>query len=338
MKRNLLLLLVVLVLGTLVWWLASERGSGTLIGPLAGFAVADTSKVTRIFIAEHNGRSVDLTRTAEGWKVDGAFLAKKYHVDLLLKTFLRAEVRSPVPKSAEANVLKTMSSTAKKVEIYEGDGKPVKVWYVGHPTQEHVGTYMLLEIPGEGRSNTPFIVGMSGFTGHLNSRFHSDLDEWRSSEVFQFTDPGSIATVHVEHPRDPTTSFTVNYAGGNRLTLKDGAGVEIPMDSLAVKDLLLKFKKLNYEHIDRAMPLAKRDSLTATLPNSIVTVVDKSGTATAVKLWLRKPENEGVDESGAPLQHDVNRMHAVMADTVLVVVQRHLFDAITLPLQSLRAK
>ena len=338
MKRNLILLAVLVVLGILVWWLASERGSGTLAGPLANFAVADTSKVTRIFIAEHNGRSVDLTRTTEGWKVDGAFLAKQYHVDLLLKTLLRVEVRSPVPKSAEANVLKAMSTTAKKVEIYEGGSKPAKVWYVGHPTQEHTGTFMLLEIPGEGRSDTPFIMGMSGFTGHLSSRFHADLDEWRSSEVFLYPDPKAIRMIQVEHPRDRATSYSIEYGGGNDLALKDATGAEVPMDSLAVKDLLLQFKKLNYENIDREMARATRDSLTSTDPDAVVTVVDGSGRSTRAKFWLRKPSGPGVSETGEPLQYDVNRMHALIADTVLVTVQRHLFDPITLPVGDLRAK
>ncbi|MEO8069455.1 MAG: hypothetical protein ABI599_17285 [Flavobacteriales bacterium] len=337
MRRNLILLLVLLLLGALVWWLAAERGTGTLAGPLADFAVADTSKVTRIFIAEHNGRSVDLTRAADGWRVNGNFRAKKYNVDLLLKTFLRAEVRSPVPKSAEANVLKTMSSAARKVEVYEGGQEPSKVWYVGHATQEHVGTYMLLEIPGEGRSSEPFIVGMSGFTGHLSSRFHSDLDEWRSSEVFVFNDPTAIAAIRVDHPREPATSFSVDYAGGNTLVLKDGTGAAVPMDSLAVKDFLLQFKKLNYEYIDRNITRSKRDSLTATIPNTTVTAVDRSGVASEVKIWLRKPDAEGVDASGAPLQYDVNRMYGLMADTVLVVIQRHMFDRITIPLNDLRA-
>lgn len=337
MKRNLILLLVLLLLAALVWWLAAERGSGTLAGPLADFAVADTSKVTRIFIAEHNGRSVDLTRTADGWRVSGGFKAKKYHLDLLLKTLLRAEVRSPVPKSAEANVLKTMSSSARKVEVYEGGSEPSKVWYVGHATQEHTGTYMLLEIPGEGRSSAPFIVGMSGFTGHLSSRFHANLDEWRTSEVFVYSDPSAVTTVQVEHPRDPATSFSVEYAGGNKLFLKDGTGAVVPMDSLAVKDFLLQFKKLNYEYIDRDIPRAKRDSLIASLPNTTVTAVDRSGAATKVKIWLRKPDSQGVDPTGAPLQYDVNRMYALMADTVLVVVQRQMFDRITIPLEDLRA-
>ncbi len=338
MKRNLLLLLVLVVLGALVWWLSTERGTGTLAGPLTDFAVQDTSEITRIFIAEHNGKSVDLVRTEQGWRVNGAFGVKKHHLDLLLKTFLRAEVRSPVPKSAEANVLKAMSTTAKRVEIYEGRDRPTKVWLVGHATQEHVGTYMLLEVPGIGRSNTPYIIGMSGFTGHLNSRFHADLDEWRSSEIFSYPDLDAIASVKVEHPSAPATGFTIEYAGGNGLTLKDASSKPVLMDSLAVKDFLMQFKKLHYEYIDRATTRTSRDSVLSSTPHTTITVSDRSGGAKSIKLWMLKPAYEGVDEAGTPLSHDVNRMHGLVADTVLVVVQRHLFDRVTIPLSDLQGK
>ncbi len=336
MKRNLLLLLVLVVLGALVWWLSTERGTGTLTGALTDFAVQDTSKVSRIFIAEHNGKSVDLVRTDQGWRVNGAFGVKKHHLDLLLKTFLRAEVRSPVPKSAEANVLKAMSATAKRVEIYEGGNEPSKIWLVGHATQEHVGTYMLLEVPGKGRSDTPYIMGMSGFTGHLTSRFHADLDEWRNSEIFSYPDLDAITSITVEHPTDPATGFTIEYRGGNELMLKDNSSKPVDMDSLAVKDFLLQFKKLHYEYIDRAASRNTRDSVLTSTPHTTITVADRSGGARSIKLWMLKPAAEGVDEAGTPLHYDVNRMHGLVADTVLVVVQRHLFDRVTLPLSDLR--
>lgn len=340
MKRNAILLIVLVSLGALIWWLSTERGEGTLAGPLTDFNVQDTARVTRIFIAEHNGRSADLRRAEDGgWTVDGSFRAKKHHLDLLLKTLLRVEVKSPVPKSAEANVLKAMAGTARKVEIYENGSKtPSKIWYVGHPTQEHTGTYMLLELPGKGRSSVPYIMGMSGFAGHLTSRFHADLDEWRSSEVFMYPDLDAITQVTVEHPMEPASTFTVKYAGGNNLALLDGAGAPVAMDSLAVKDFLLQFKRINYEYIDRQSPKAVRDSVTASPAQSIISITDKSGRTITNRFWYMHPQAFGVDEQGADLKYDVNRMHALVGDTVLVAVQRHLFDRITIGLNDLRAR
>ena len=153
--------------------------------------------------------AIDLKRTANGWTLNDTYKAKPADVNMLLRTFKRVEVKSPVPKSAEATALRVMGASAKKVEIYEGGDVPSKIWIVGHGTQDHFGTYMLLEKPGEGRSNTPFICGMGGFTGILGTRFHTKLDEWRSTELYRFRDFRDLAEVKLETPLAPANSYTV---------------------------------------------------------------------------------------------------------------------------------
>ncbi|MBP9176237.1 MAG: hypothetical protein KBF67_01950, partial [Flavobacteriales bacterium] len=152
MNRRILLFVVLLVLGGIAWWLSSNSGPTTLDRPLSDFAVPDTSRVSRIFIADRKGATIDLKRTANGWTLNDTYKAKPADVNMLLRTFKRVEVKSPVPKSAEATALRVMGASAKKVEIYEGGDVPSKIWIVGHGTQDHFGTYMLLEKPGEGRS------------------------------------------------------------------------------------------------------------------------------------------------------------------------------------------
>lgn len=137
---------------------------------------------------------------------------------------------------------------------------------------------------------------------------------------------------------EPASSFTVNYAGGNTLELLDGAGTTVPMDSLAVKDFLLRFKRINYEYIDRQTPSAVRDSVLASSAQSVISITDKNGRTTKNSFWYMQPQAFGVDEQGTDLKYDVNRMHALVGDTVLVAVQRHLFDRITLGLGDLRAR
>src|SRR5690606_24592259 len=172
-----ILLMVLVLLGALAWILHRRSTGSTLSGPLSDFAIADTARVDRIFISDQKGVSIDLRRTPEGWRLNDRYFAKQHNVDLLLRAFKRIEVRSPVPKSTEPAVLRAMSAGSRRVEIYQGDDEPEKVWIVGHGTKDHFGTYMLLEIPGEGRSNVPFITGMTGFTGILGPRFHTAIDD-----------------------------------------------------------------------------------------------------------------------------------------------------------------
>ncbi len=331
MKRRLLLLIVLVALGGLAWWLSQRNGPTTLDRPLTDFAVKDTSSVDRIFIAEKNGRNVDLRRTPQGWTVNGLYLAKQQAVSVLLKTFLRVEVRSPVPKSAEAMTLRVMGSAAKKVEIYEGGDEPSKVWIVGHATKDHFGTYMVLEKPDEGRSSAPFVMAMGGFTGVLNTRFHADLDEWRDPAVFKFNDLYDLASVEVTYPARPSASYKIENLERGRVRLLDPQGSPLPLDTTLVKGALLPYQIMNFEYIERMMKPASRDSLLTAMPLLVLKVTARNGTSTSAKFWYM-PYTGGEPEFGEskPL-HDPTRMHALVQDSLLVVVQRQIFDPILQP-------
>jgi len=338
MNRRAVLLVLLIALGALAWWLSSTRGPTTLDRPLSDFMVADTARVDRIFIAEQDGRTADLRRTRAGWTVTRGhetYPAKQFEVNLLLRTFLRVEVKSPVPKSAEATVLRYMAASAKKVEIYQGGKKPVKTWIVGHGTKDKFGTYMLLEKP-EGRSRSPFVVGMSAFTGVLNSRFHADLDTWRSSEVFQFDDLHDIAAVEVERPDAPSASYRIEQLEGGRVRLTNPEGKDLPFDTVLVKGALLPFQRMNYEYIDRNPTRAERDSILASTPNHVLRLTRRDGGTQRVKFWY-KPYEGDLTAADAPQRlHDQVRMHALVQDSLLVTVQRQMFDRVLLPAAAFR--
>jgi len=337
MNRRVLLLLVLIVLGVLAWQLSSRYGSSTLAAPMSDFMVADTAKVDRIFIAEHSGATVDLRRQPNGrWTANEIYTAKQAYVNLLLKTFLRVEVRSPVPKSAEAHVLRVMSSASKKVEIYTGGKKPEKIWIVGHGTKDHFGTYMLLEKPGVGRSSVPFVLNMSGFTGTLSSRFHANMDDWRSSEVFHFSDMYEIAQVSVERPDAPKQNYTVEHLGNEQVRLLDHQGQEIPFDTVLVRGALLIFQQLNYEYVDRNPTKHERDSILAMTPNHVLRLTRRDGTTETAKFWYKPYEGELETMEAATQLHDGVRMHALVEDTLLVVVQRMMWDRVLQPVSALR--
>ncbi len=335
MNKRWILLLIFIALGALAWILHSRSTPSTLAGPLSDFSVADTARVDRIFIADQAGRSVDLRRTREGWTVDQKYKAKQHDVDMLLRTFKRVEVRSPVPKSTENTVLRVMGASAKRVEIYEGGEKPSKIWIVGHGTKDHFGTYMLLEKPGLGRSDVPFIMALSGFTGILTPRFHTELDQWRSSTVFQFADLHQLESVEVEHPQVPYESFRIENLERGKVRMTDLQGAPVTFDTVLVKATLLPYQQLNYEYIERSLKQHQRDSLLATTPNHILRVKERDGEEREMKLWYRPYQGEESQWEERFL-HDKVRMHALLDDTLLVVVQREHFDRLTPPASLLK--
>lgn len=332
MKRILFLILVLAALATAAWWLHMRDQGTTLSTPLTDFAVKDTSRVDRIFISERDGSSVDLRRQpGGGWTVNGIYQATPVPVNLLLKTFLRVEVRAPVPKSSEENVLRVMSASAKRVEIYEGGREPSKIWYVGHSTKDHFGTYMLLEKPGVGRSNAPFVMGMSGFTGVLTTRFHTKLDEWRSTVVFDNPVLADVKEVRVEDVREPANSFRIQWHPEGMATLLDDAGHELPMDTGMVMLVMLQVKKQHFEYIERNYGREERDSIKRITPHHRVRIERRDGHIIEVPFIEKRPYEGQRDLEGTLLEIDADRMFAVVDDSLLVVVQRLNLERLLVP-------
>jgi len=335
MTRRLLLFFALLILTAVAWWLSFHSAPDTLDKALSDFAVADTGRVSRIYITDQSGKHIDLKRTSLGWTVNDRFMAKPSDVKLLLRTFKRAEVKSPVPKSAEAFTLRVMSSSGKKVEIYEGGDIPSKIWIVGHGTQDHFGTFMLLEKPGEGRSNSPFIIGMGGFTGILGTRFHTDLDVWRSTELYAFRDLRDIAAVQLETPLAAANSYTIEQDPDGRFSLLDYRGRPYAFDTVLVNGALLSFKQINFEEIQR-VSATTRDSLLRSTPNHIITLTERNGKKTSTKLWYRPyAGEEPTFGMPRPLFDDL-RMNALVQDSVLVVIQRPALERVMQPISGFR--
>ena len=335
MNRRIVLLIVLLVLGGLAWWLSQRGNATTLDKPLSDFSIPDTSRVTRVFITDKQGATVDLQRASKGWKVNGTYEARQVQVDLILKTFLRIEVKSPVPKSAEAMTLRTMGSSATKVEIYEGSDRPSKIWIVGHATKDHFGTYMVLEKPDEGRSSAPFVMGLGGFTGILNTRFPTNVDQWRSTNVFRNRDLQELASVEVEHVDRPLMSYRIENGPDGTPKLSTLSGKPLPMDTTLTKGALLPYRSFDYEFIDREMKKASRDSLLAIKPNFIIRTTARSGDVRTMKLWYMPYKGEPSEFDEPQLLHDAMRMYALVEDTLIVAVQRRFTDIMTQPASAL---
>lgn len=320
MKRSLPLLLVFLALAVTAFVLWRKDRPSTLDPADAAFSIADTSKVDRFFIAERNGHTMDLKRTANGWTANG-LPANKSTVDLVMKTFRRIEVRSPVPRSMQEHLLKNMAVSAKKVEIYTGGSKPEKIWYVGSITPDHNGTYMVLETPKGGRAKAPYVTGLYGFTGVLDTRFHTDLDIWRSPKATSVTDLDRVQSITVEHPATGNDGgFTLDASNGH-LVLKDAQGTPVPMDTAAVRELLHTVQHGAWEEVVRRLPQVERDSILASVPWHRITILKSDGKE-VIPFYLRDPRPGQVDVFGEPMREDPNRMYALYGDSLMVVTQR----------------
>ncbi len=341
MRKNLNLLFILIaltVVSGVVWYFYGEENSTLSKNPLANFAIEDTSTVNKIFITDANGQSVLLERDPNSryWDLNKKYKARKDAVDLLLKTFKRIRVKSPVPASAKENMLKLMQ-TGKSVEIFTGGEQPEKTYIVGTPTADHTGTYMILETPEEGRSPDPFITHMEGFTGFLSTRFFTDEEEWRYTGIFDYPNLEDIKKVEVIHHNEENRSFDIHYNGQNDLVLHSRLlDMDIPQfDTLAVKDYFLRYKKVHLETYQSHMTPEAEDSLLNSQPAFTIRVLEASGKTKKMDIYYKPAiAQQIIDDSGEIHPWDTARMYGVVNGDDVVLIQTFVFDPLLIGLEA----
>ena len=159
--KNKKLIFITLLLLAIAFWFVIHNKRGTVREELRDFAVKDTGDVTKIFLADRAGKTIELRKeikqdgeTSGLWILNGKYYSRRDAVNLLLETLHNVEMKSFVAKTAYNTIIKQLSTTGIKCEVYLKDHeKPDKVIYVGGETQDSKGTFMMLE-----NSTVPFVT------------------------------------------------------------------------------------------------------------------------------------------------------------------------------------
>lgn len=321
MKRGTIIIAaLVVVLGLVAVLLIRGDKGGSIKTELKDFAVRDTAAVDKIFMVKKSNEQVLLTRGEDGrWLVNEKYVVRQDAIDLLLKTMTRLRVKAPVSQSAMDNVLKMLATRNTKVEIYS-KGKLIKTYYVGGPTQDQMGTFMMLE-----GSSVPFVISIPGFVGYLSTRYFTEEEQWRSQILLEY-DFNEIAGITSINHAMPEQSMLLTQQD-NRFSLKrlsDGAVAPV-IDTLALKFFVSQFEKVACEFYADQMDQAVKDSLLSATPLHELIVQDTRGKITSIKAHRRPPMPQ-VDPNEPTPEYDDERMFALVNDDHWVVIQYFVFN------------
>jgi hypothetical protein len=343
MRKNRVTLIIALILLLTAGALFITSSTTTLRKNESDFSVRDTASVIKIFLADKNNNEVTLERSAGGtWLVDGKYLAQKEKIYSFLGTLNELRVRSPVPIAARNNVITRMSAIAKKVEIYQirprinifnfiklfPHEKLTKTYYVGDVTQDNQGTFMLMK-----GSEEPYIVHITGFRGFVASRYSTVKADWRDYTVFK-TPINRIKSVELEFPLKPEESYRIDVRDNQNIILTSLLNNQIIQnyDTIRALNLLTSFEDVRFESL-LAQLLKKEfiDSVTASVPKTIITLTDKDGKVNKVIIFTKKGFADTYPENGAALEPmDIDRAYALVNDKEdFVLIQYYVFDKVT---------
>jgi len=315
-KKQLVYLALIILMAVLIWFLSADKKS--TISVENDFAISDTSSVSKIFIADRNGTTINLSRSAKNWVINNKYEVRKDAIKTILITISQIRIQRPVSKNAFDNVIKNLATRGVKIEIYTNQETPNKTYTIGSSTSNHLGTYMFLA-----GSETPFIVHIPSFNGFLSPRYGiqgnkiSEKD-WRTTNIFSLK-AENIAKVTLNHIQQAEKSFRLTT---DSMTLFNNLGHEVSFNQENTLQFLNSFKLLNCESYKDG----KEKLEFATPLHELIVNNDTLRTyAIGSKLIKDKEDN-----------FTVKRMHATLNNGELMLIQDYVFNKVLITIDQLQ--
>ncbi len=350
MRKNRGVLIAVIILAIVAVVLILQNRKSTLKQQMRELAIADTSSVTKIFMADMRDNWILLTKVSPGqWLLNDTLKARKEGLDLLLKTMANIAVKAPVPKKSYNSIIKRLSTNSIKVEIYQQKyrinlfnsirlfphEKLTRMYYVGNPTPDNMGAFMLLK-----GSDVLFVAYEPGFRGSISARFTAGINNWRDHTIFK-KNHAEIKSLKIEFPLQPGESYLIEKHGPNSMDIISLA-THLKLDTFdipAVVDLVNLYQDIRFEAVLNTIDPSRVDSIVNTTPVNIITLTDTAGNIHQVKTFRRKTSTGDYDLEGNMVPYDLDRLYALINDgQELVLIQYFVFDPITRPLSFLAGR
>lgn len=323
--KTVLILLLVGGLGYFAYYLATKpKGAHMATEALSDFAIKDTASIDKLVLTDTEGNpGVTLVRDGLKW-VDGNNDCIQQHlVHTILETIKYIKVKSPLAEGSIETINKNLAAHHVKMEIYLA-GKLVKTWYIGDPTQDQYGTFMLLKDEEKGKSPEPFIMHLPNMYGNLSTRFITDPRLFECTDVFEY-DPVNIASVTVTIPDSSHLNYKVVATGENSFELYNNEQKVKDFDTTIIRGYLVGFKKIHFENHNYTLSEENIDSLKKSVPFYTISVTDKQGEQNQIRIFRRKYLIEKYGLDGNLLEYDQDRVWVELSDGRVVVGQYYVF-------------
>jgi hypothetical protein len=345
-KQTILLLGILIILVLSAFILRKNYWTGGTA--FSDFAVTDTANVTMVFLSDREGNSVTLERLSPSqWRLNKTNDANSAVVGSLLRTLYNIEIKGMVPRSAHNTVISDMAAKNTKIEIYQrvprikmGRVKLFprvilsKVYFVGGPTQDHLGTFMMLE-----GSDKAFITYVPGQNAFLSLRYSTRESDWRDHTIIALT-INQIQSVDVEIPGRPEESYKIVKSGDKSFDVFQyyNQPVTIPLDTIRILDFMASFRNLKYEGLINDMDPMRRDSIINSTPMQVLTITAIDGGVYTISTFRRKSPYEYDEVAQKELKWDRDRLYALINEGKdLTLCQFYAFDDILKPFTWFRA-
>ncbi|MCD8528754.1 MAG: DUF4340 domain-containing protein [Chitinophagales bacterium] len=291
------------------------------------FACKNIDELSKIELKDRNGHEIILSKAENTWLLNNKEKVNAETLKTMLNAIENIYAESPAPNTAVDIVLKSMIGKSTKVSLYKNNSKkPYKVYYVGGPTKDNLGTFMIMEIKGK-MAERPYVVKMAGHKGYLTYHYPTTIDDWRSLEFVSYL-PNEIKSVAVSFAENPEFSYKLSKENDS-FKVETGGKTYMgkQVNEGAAQSIFSSFGHLHFEkYEDKA---EKQDSIKTNLHFADFSLEDIYGKTHKLGIYympLGNLANISMDSQGNPVKYDVDRLYAFNEETQLMMsVQYYTF-------------
>lgn len=331
MKKTLVYVLLLALLGGGLYLMFNKKEG--FAEKDSNFTIKDTANIGKIYLAAMNGKTILLERTKDGsgwWTVNKNDRALVSTVNSLLGTFYQQVGKHPVPVSAHNSIVKALSTTGIKVEVYDLEDKKIREFYVGGETKNYDGSYMLMA-----GSETPFVVEIPGFPGYLTSRYSTEFLDWKDRSIFMYKKE-DISKVSMQYLQEPLNSFVVYQDKAGKITADVDPAISVnnELNQRRVGLYFTFFDRVYCEGFTNGTE-GIREILDTVQKRAVLDVTTTMGETSHLDIyWMpqnKRSKNKSTSASAynIPDAYDPDRAYAVMNNSKdTMMIQYQAFDKI----------
>ncbi|MQY79593.1 MAG: hypothetical protein GH151_10450 [Bacteroidetes bacterium] len=267
------------------------------------FAIKDLDEVTKIVLDDKN-RTLTLEKKDFEWRVNNKYPARTNAIQFFLETLSRIKIKSPVSEEKFQEDIAENEITIVNVQIFR-KAKLLRKYTVFKVNSNPYGNYVRMR-----RNSKPFIANIPGYSGNVGVFFITHESFWQPFTVFHYY-TNEIASVKVEHILNPGLSFLIIQEAQGQYelySLPDRTSIH-QFDSVAVARYLTYFTNIQFDTRIQDINPVKKDSIFSSEPQYFISLTDKQGKETSVKIFPILIENKET-QSGTSKIYDLNRVYA----------------------------
>lgn len=208
MKKNLLYLLLILILGGITYYFVFKEEDNAFGKEEANFNVKSIADIKTIFLSNLKNENIKLSKVKDNWTLNDTLEVRMDAVKFLLEALEHQRAVQPVSLLQHDDVIRDISVNNTKVEIYNQDNKRTNTFYVCLNPGINNSTYMLTE-----GAKRPYIVKLPLQNMYLGVRYFTTVGEWQSKHIMYHASP--IESIQIDYKDSVQYSFALTIKDSN---------------------------------------------------------------------------------------------------------------------------